>query len=235
LGPSDHSRYQNAYADAERELSHWLKAYIKSIESQMNTGPQMSASNVDRKEIVSAPADDARLRWEKWFNQHDPELEPYFQPPPPPYSREIRHGSDDDTLQTRGSRRVASAEAATVMSSTAAHKVIAMLKHELQVLKRRYQELTRVFEGLDPINKEQNRRRRALASELRDLVDLLDIKGEQIATLVELQLHSSKRGSLAHTGHHQGLESTTKNARLLQSAKALQDILNLSKSLESGP
>ncbi|KAJ1898702.1 hypothetical protein LPJ66_002580 [Kickxella alabastrina] len=64
--------------------------------------------------------------------------------------------------------------------------VIEQLREELDAVGRRYRRMVGEYEMLDPTRKSDQRRRRQMAGDLKDLVDLLDVKGEQIATLAGL-------------------------------------------------
>ncbi|KAJ2161012.1 hypothetical protein GGF46_001814 [Coemansia sp. RSA 552] len=68
----------------------------------------------------------------------------------------------------------------------ATHMVIELLREELGALSRRYHRMVGEYQLLDPSNLTDQRRRRQMARELKDLVDLLDVKGEQIAVLASL-------------------------------------------------
>ncbi|KAJ2881455.1 hypothetical protein H4R27_004074 [Coemansia aciculifera] len=67
-----------------------------------------------------------------------------------------------------------------------AAKVIGLLRDELDALSRRYHRLVDEFHRLDPSRAGDQRRRRMMSKELKDLVDVLDGKGEQIAILASL-------------------------------------------------
>ncbi|KAJ2780886.1 hypothetical protein GGI15_003389 [Coemansia interrupta] len=65
--------------------------------------------------------------------------------------------------------------------------VIGLLREELEALRRRYRRLVDEYAAVDPADGlVGQRRRRALAGELKHLVDLLDVKAEQIAVLAAL-------------------------------------------------
>ncbi|KAJ1666877.1 hypothetical protein IW140_002466 [Coemansia sp. RSA 1813] len=70
--------------------------------------------------------------------------------------------------------------------STTTRVVIGLLREELDALSRRYHRLVDEFHALDPSNGGHQRRRRTMTRELKDLVDMLDVKGEQIAMLSAL-------------------------------------------------
>ncbi|KAJ2363309.1 hypothetical protein IW150_006768, partial [Coemansia sp. RSA 2607] len=67
--------------------------------------------------------------------------------------------------------------------------VIALLRQELDALRRRYRRLVDEYSAGDPTDS-TGERRRALAAELKHLVDLLDAKAEQIAVLAALHPES---------------------------------------------
>ncbi|KAJ2599186.1 hypothetical protein H4R99_003812 [Coemansia sp. RSA 1722] len=70
--------------------------------------------------------------------------------------------------------------------SNATRVVIELLREELDALSRRYHRMVDEYHRLNPTKAADQRRRRHMARELKDLVDLLDVKGEQIAVLAAL-------------------------------------------------
>ncbi|KAJ2334320.1 hypothetical protein GGI00_001908, partial [Coemansia sp. RSA 2681] len=116
---------------------------------------------------------------------------------------------------------------AVVVGEPRATKVIGLLRDELDALSRRYHRLVDEFHRLDPSREADQRRRRIMSRELKDLVDVLDVKGEQIAILASLhpeatattatgQPHSPSANMSGKSGG--GLSSTQ---RALQSAREL--------------
>ncbi|KAJ1880695.1 hypothetical protein H4R99_006749 [Coemansia sp. RSA 1722] len=69
---------------------------------------------------------------------------------------------------------------------SATRVVIELLREELDALSRRYHRMVDEYHRLNPTKVADQRRRRHMARELKDLVDLLDVKGEQIAVLAAL-------------------------------------------------
>ncbi|KAJ2733111.1 hypothetical protein IW152_003347 [Coemansia sp. BCRC 34962] len=102
-----------------------------------------------------------------------------------------------------------------------AAKVIGLLRDELDALSRRYHRLVEEFHRLDPSRAGDQRRRRIMSKELKDLVDVLDGKGEQIAILASLHPDVVK-GELAGIPNPKELSSTQ---RALASARELQNAL----------
>ncbi|KAI9500343.1 hypothetical protein BX070DRAFT_65454 [Coemansia spiralis] len=92
-----------------------------------------------------------------------------------------------------------------------ANVVLELLREELDALSRRYDKMVREFHRLDPSDTEHQRRRRQMTRELKDLVDLLDVKGEQIAMLAALHPPAKKTPA-------KGAERAYQSARALQQA-----------------
>ncbi|KAJ2358254.1 hypothetical protein GGF43_000940, partial [Coemansia sp. RSA 2618] len=101
--------------------------------------------------------------------------------------------------------------------------VIELLHEELDALSRRYHRMVTEYHKLDPSHSDDQRQRRLMARELKDLVDLLDVKGEQISVLAGLH------PSLAQSKHEPSPSQKKKKdgciERAYQSAKALQQAL----------
>ncbi|KAJ2564695.1 hypothetical protein GGH95_004535, partial [Coemansia sp. RSA 1836] len=120
---------------------------------------------------------------------------------------------------------------AVVVGEPRATKVIGLLRDELDALSRRYHRLVDEFHRLDPSREADQRRRRIMSRELKDLVDVLDVKGEQIAILASLHPEAtattateqppSPSANMSGKGGG-GLSSTQ---RALQSARELQNAL----------
>ncbi|KAJ2740368.1 hypothetical protein GGI20_005844 [Coemansia sp. BCRC 34301] len=107
-----------------------------------------------------------------------------------------------------------------------ASKVVGLLRDELDALSRRYHRLVDEFRRLDPSRESDQRRRKQMSRELKDLVDVLDVKGEQIAILAQLHPEVTTRASSPSPSPAKaskpGLSSTQ---RALQSARELQSAL----------
>ncbi|KAJ1898626.1 hypothetical protein LPJ81_004300, partial [Coemansia sp. IMI 209127] len=123
-------------------------------------------------------------------------------------------------------------------SSATTRVVIGLLREELDALSRRYHRLVDEFHALNPSNADHQRRRRTMTRELKDLVDMLDVKGEQIAMLSALHpadaaiTPSSKASGAEHLDAvasmktKKGVSSVRLSAeRAYQSARALQQAL----------
>ncbi|KAJ1723665.1 hypothetical protein LPJ53_001997 [Coemansia erecta] len=83
--------------------------------------------------------------------------------------------------------------------------VIGLLREELEALRRRYRRLVDEYAAVDPADGAPGqRRRRALAAELKHLVDLLDVKAEQIAVLAALHPEPALDGGWAQGGRAKG-------------------------------
>ncbi|KAJ2800100.1 hypothetical protein H4S07_005262, partial [Coemansia furcata] len=100
-----------------------------------------------------------------------------------------------------------------------AAKVLGLLRDELDALSRRYNRLVDQFHCLDPSRAADQRRRRLMSKELKDLVDVLDGKGEQIAILAELHPDVVAVDDIQKPKH------TSSAQRALQSARELQNAL----------
>ncbi|KAJ2031230.1 hypothetical protein IWW57_000799 [Coemansia sp. S610] len=105
-------------------------------------------------------------------------------------------------------------------SDPSAAKVIGLLRDELDALSRRYHRLVEEFHRLDPSRAGDQRKRRMMSKELKDLVDVLDGKGEQIAILASL--HPDVVTESAGILKPKELSSTQ---RALASARELQNAL----------
>ncbi|KAJ2506345.1 hypothetical protein H4217_009040, partial [Coemansia sp. RSA 1939] len=124
-------------------------------------------------------------------------------------------------------------------SSGTTRVVIGLLREELDALSRRYHRLVDEYHSLDPSNAAHQRRRRTMTRELKDLVDMLDVKGEQIAMLSALHpdAEPSSGGSRSHAYPPKDLDPSNgdrangaRAARLsaeraYKSARALQQAL----------
>ncbi|KAJ2560021.1 hypothetical protein EV175_000022 [Coemansia sp. RSA 1933] len=151
-------------------------------------------------------------------------------------SAPVRHVFTPSRQKQQSSRqemKEASAEASHHSSTT--RMVIGLLREELDALSRRYHRLVDEFHGLDPSNSGHQRKRRAMTRELKDLVDMLDVKGEQIAMLSALHpadasdmskgkrnKASDKAGKKMSDGAN---EARLSAERAFQSARALQQAL----------
>ncbi|KAJ1741345.1 hypothetical protein LPJ79_003622 [Coemansia sp. RSA 1821] len=99
--------------------------------------------------------------------------------------------------------------------------VVDLLHEELDALSRRYNRMVAEYHRLDPSNAKDQKRRRHMARELKDLVDLLDVKGEQISVLADLH------PTLAHSSPVRDKlpQKDSCIERAYKSAKALQQAL----------
>ncbi|KAJ2850283.1 hypothetical protein IWW36_002031 [Coemansia brasiliensis] len=101
--------------------------------------------------------------------------------------------------------------------------VVDLLHEELDALSRRYNRMVAEYHRLDPSNAKDQKRRRHMARELKDLVDLLDVKGEQISVLVDLHPTLAQKKSplrdLEQPPQKDGcIERAYKSAKALQQA-----------------
>ncbi|KAI8320572.1 hypothetical protein GQ54DRAFT_211178 [Martensiomyces pterosporus] len=124
--------------------------------------------------------------------------------------------------------------AAESEDAKATRVVIELLRDELDALSRRYHRMVEEFHALNPTNVSDQRRRRQMTRELKDLVDMLDVKGEQIAVLARLHPSSASSGEAAtaafakRRGQQHGKGGRTmmsSTQRAYQSARALQQAL----------
>ncbi|KAJ2124780.1 hypothetical protein GGH17_005147, partial [Coemansia sp. RSA 788] len=99
--------------------------------------------------------------------------------------------------------------------------VLELLHEELAALSRRYHRMVAEYHALDPALPGDQRARRRMARELKDLVDLLDVKGEQISVLAGLHpTHEPVPIVRPSSARNSGCIE-----RAYQSAKALQSAL----------
>ncbi|KAJ2201198.1 hypothetical protein IW143_000968 [Coemansia sp. RSA 520] len=99
--------------------------------------------------------------------------------------------------------------------------VLELLHEELAALSRRYHRMVAEYHALDPALPGDQRARRRMARELKDLVDLLDVKGEQISVLAGLHpTHEPVPVVRPSSARNSGCIE-----RAYQSAKALQSAL----------
>ncbi|KAJ1855068.1 hypothetical protein GGH12_001770 [Coemansia sp. RSA 1822] len=98
--------------------------------------------------------------------------------------------------------------------------VLELLHEELAALSRRYHRMVAEYHALDPALPGDQRARRRMARELKDLVDLLDVKGEQIAVLAGLHPTTHVPVVRPPSARNSGCIE-----RAYQSAKALQNAL----------
>ncbi|KAJ1733828.1 hypothetical protein LPJ61_001370 [Coemansia biformis] len=148
--------------------------------------------------------------------------------------RQPAHHSFTPTRGRSGSERAGggkptAAPALGAKDAQATRMVIGLLHEELGALSRRYHRMVDEYHGLDPSHAEDQRRRRQMARELKDLVDLLDVKGEQIAVLAGLH-PSLKEDAGRLRASDEPLEDSPRRKpgsieRAFQSAKALQQAL----------
>ncbi|KAJ1920853.1 hypothetical protein H4219_001090 [Mycoemilia scoparia] len=243
-----HQRKQSSSEKASKELAAYLQDYIKALESQVHNdvvgddnepNPPEPRTNhrESRAREEQSSISNARARWQNWLNRFDSDLQPAEILPPPPSYEQVR--AQDRYNRTRKQPHGSYTNKGS--SSSSANKVIEMLRDELVILKRRYHELTSAFEEMDPTDKSNERHRRVLASEIRDLVDLINMKGEQINTLNDLQEPQQQQQQKAsysydyhpsnykpyphHDNKKEGGSQSQLNKKLLKSAKALQDVL----------
>ncbi|KAJ2497836.1 hypothetical protein GGH96_004791 [Coemansia sp. RSA 1972] len=99
--------------------------------------------------------------------------------------------------------------------------VLELLHEELAALSRRYHRMVAEYHALDPALPSDQRARRRMARELKDLVDLLDVKGEQISVLAGL--HPTTPA--APVVRPASARNSGCIERAYQSAKALQSAL----------
>ncbi|KAJ2801390.1 hypothetical protein H4R20_003688, partial [Coemansia guatemalensis] len=153
-------RHAVAYKSmSTRELQGLLNAYVVAMESEL--APHAAATAAKRSESPAEP------------------LAAMPQPRDPP-----RHSFTPS--RSRKPRADTSDPAPADSRCDSAHRVLGLLHEELDALSRRYHRLVDEYHRLSPANAEDQRRRRQMARELKDLVDLLDVKGEQIAVLAGL-------------------------------------------------
>ncbi|KAJ2784534.1 hypothetical protein H4R18_001074 [Coemansia javaensis] len=135
------------------------------------------------------------------------------------------------TPSRKGSARERTAPAAPspldARDAEATRMVIGLLREELGALSRRYHRMADEYRRLNPSRAEDQRRRRQMARELKDLVDLLDVKGEQIAVLAGLHpsLHDDAPAA-APDGGAPAARQPSSIERAFQSARALQHALS---------
>ncbi|KAJ2400727.1 hypothetical protein GGI23_001851 [Coemansia sp. RSA 2559] len=156
-------------------------------------------------------------------------------------SKPVRHAftpSRSSGLKPRQTKGAPEEHLPSSSSSTTTRVVIGLLREELDALSRRYHRLVDEFHALDPSNVDHQRRRRTMTRELKDLVDMLDVKGEQIAMLSALHpadaaITSNSKASgvenmdgVAGNKKNKGVGSVRLSAeRAYRSARALQQAL----------
>ncbi|KAJ2796573.1 hypothetical protein H4R21_004657 [Coemansia helicoidea] len=138
-----------------------------------------------------------------------------------PTRRRAAHSGQEDTGKPAPKLGAKDAQATRM--------VIGLLHEELGALSRRYHRMVDEYHRLDPSQADDQRRRRQMARELKDLVDLLDVKGEQIAVLAGLHPSLQEDARRPRAADGPGASSPTRKPgsieRAFQSAKALQQAL----------
>ncbi|KAJ1945280.1 hypothetical protein FBU59_002354, partial [Linderina macrospora] len=147
-----------------RQLQRLLNAYVKAMEDEFAHLPDPAP--VTGLDHYAADADLAAI------SQRDPDHVPYSAFTP--------------TRRRTKARRIMAAAARSSHEDEASAAVIDLLRDELDALSRRYDRLVAEFHSLDPRSSTDQRRRRQMPRELKDLVDMLDVKSEQIAVLASL-------------------------------------------------
>ncbi|KAJ2607501.1 hypothetical protein H4S08_004806 [Coemansia sp. RSA 1365] len=179
-----------------RELQGLLNAYVVAMEAEM--APHAAATAAQRPDSPAEPM--AAMPQSRDSPRHS------FTPS---RSRKLR-GDSGDSAQP-DSRR------------DSAHRVIGLLNEELDALSRRYYRLVDEYRRLSPADAVDQRRRRQMARELKDLVDLLDVKGEQISVLAGL--HPAAAQQPDRTASPSPKSARGSIQRAFQSAKELQQAL----------
>lgn len=184
-----------------RQLQGLLNAYVKAMETEFAA---VAASNKHRR--GSSSKDD----WSSPVRQASKPTYQSFTPTRSKHSAPLRK---------------------PVVVDDGTGMVIELLREELDALSRRYHRMVDEYHELNPSRTPDQKRRRKMARELKDLVDLLDVKGEQIAVLAGLHPNAvptaakeppASTGKINSTFKHQQVSGAQ---RALQSAKALQQAL----------
>ncbi|KAJ2081060.1 hypothetical protein H4R24_002631 [Coemansia sp. RSA 988] len=193
-------RHAMAYKSmSTRELQGLLNAYVVAMEAEL--APHAASATAKRSNSPVEPL--AAMPQSRDSPRHS------FTP-----SRSRKLRADNSDAVPADPRR------------ESAHRVLGLLHEELDALSRRYYRLVEEYRRLSPVNVEDQRRRRQMARELKDLVDLLDVKGEQISVLADLHPGAAQPPPQPKQPASPSPRSTRGSIqRAFQSAKELQQAL----------
>ncbi|KAJ2888937.1 hypothetical protein FB639_000284, partial [Coemansia asiatica] len=167
-----------------RQLQGLLNAYVAAMEDEFSSRPK------NKKKLSDRDTFGLSLKMDK-------SLPAYHSFTP---TRHGKRGAQQQQQQQQQQRKLSGAsskaESDAQADIQATRVVIELLREELDALSRRYHRMVSEYHRLNPSNVSDQRKRRHMARELKDLVDLLDVKGEQIAVLAGLHQQSTAQSEI---------------------------------------